>query len=949
MRTVEVPMLGRDEEIATLGALLDRASAGRGGVACIEGAAGIGKSTLVRAVLELASERDFTIFQGAGAELERTTPFAPLIDAFDIDRAREGERALIRRLLLGELLEEAALQVAVGPGLQFRALAAFIDLIERIASERPMVLVLEDLHWADPSTAMTVRAVRRRLMHLPVVVLLTYRPLPRVPELERLVAELTEHGEPHLLIAPLGDADVAGLIEALVRGVPGPRLLAQGAKAGGNPLFVIEVVRALQDEGALDHSEGAIDTLETVTPTTLGNTILRRLNLVSDATGETLKIASILGSTFSLSDLSLVSGRPAVALLAPLDEAMRAGVIGEAGTYLSFRHDLLRETLYEDIPIAIRTGLHLEAGRALADADAPPGQVAQHLALGASVGDEQAVRWLARAGRQAMPRAPAAGAELLERALDIAGASHPGRDALLADLVFADVWCGRGSEGVARATEILERPTDPDVARRVRLALVQALLMQGRWRDALDVADQRCAESDVDDQERGRLLAETVLPEIYRKGPVAAYQRASDAISIGERSGDALALTGGHMGHAIATYFDSRMLEAVEAARRTVAAAEGSDEARRRHPQFILGQALVGVDRLEEAERVHQAGLLAGEELGTGWHTSWYHAALTARRFFAGEWDDAVAMGEAALALADDVSTDLARSYVECMLGLIALHRDDLATAERRITAAGEHARVTPGQLGSDWVPWAEALLNEARGDANTARHALTSAFDEFGSTGMLTSQVRVAADLTRLALSAGDLATVERAAPVTSEAASRSPIPTLEGLALLCRAAGEDDLELYVNAVETYRSSPRRFDHAYAAEQAATALARAERVQEAAPYFAEAMDLYAQIGASRDQARLAAVMRAHGLRRGARGPRRRPSSGWDSLTPSEVDVVRLVVEGLSNPAIAQRLFVSRHTVETHLRHVFAKLGVASRTELAVEAAPRVNGAQKIV
>jgi len=200
-----------------------------------------------------------------------------------------------------------------------------------------------------------------------------------------------------------------------------------------------------------------------------------------------------------------------------------------------------------------------------------------------------------------------------------------------------------------------------------------------------------------------------------------------------------------------------------------------------------------------------------------------------------------------------------------------------------------------------------------------------------------------VAADLTRLGLAAGNLAAVEHAAAVAAEAAARSPTQSLQGLARLCRAAAEDDVNLYVSAVEAYRRSPRRFDHAYAAEQAATALANSKRKEEAVPYFSEAMDLYTQIGALRNEAHLAAVMRGHGVRRGARGPRRRPSSGWESLTPSELEVVRLVAEGLSNPAIAQRLFISRHTVESHLRHVFSKLGVASRTELAVKAAPRVD------
>ncbi len=300
-------------------------------------------------------------------------------------------------------------------------------------------------------------------------------------------------------------------------------------------------------------------------------------------------------------------------------------------------------------------------------------------------------------------------------------------------------------------------------------------------------------------------------------------------------------------------------------------------------------------------------------------------------------------MAEAALALADESGTGLARSYVECMLGLVALHRDDLLAAERRIDAAAQHARVAPGQIGSDWVPWSQALMREARGDSEGGLRELRSAFDEFESIGMLTSQTRVAAELTRLAIAAGDLTTLKRAAAAADEAASRSPIPTLKGLARLCRAAGDDDPDLYLGSVEAYRRSPRRFDHAYAAEQAATALANSGRVEEAVSYFTEAMDLYAQIGAFRDEARLAAVMREHGLRRGARGALRRPSSGWDSLTPSEIEVVRLLVEGLSNPAIAKRLFISRHTVESHLRHVFAKLGVSSRTELAVGAASRVK------
>ena len=146
---------------------------------------------------------------------------------------------------------------------------------------------------------------------------------------------------------------------------------------------------------------------------------------------------------------------------------------------------------------------------------------------------------------------------------------------------------------------------------------------------------------------------------------------------------------------------------------------------------------------------------------------------------------------------------------------------------------------------------------------------------------------------------------------------------------------------ELVLRAVDAYRAGPRPLELALACEDAARALGAAGRVDEARPLLDDALGRYERLEAAWDLARAAARLRALGIRPGRRGPRSRPKSGWDSLTGTEHKVVQLVAEGLSNPEIAERLFISRGTVHTHVSHVLAKLGIRSRVELATEAIRR--------
>lgn len=289
----------------------------------------------------------------------------------------------------------------------------------------------------------------------------------------------------------------------------------------------------------------------------------------------------------------------------------------------------------------------------------------------------------------------------------------------------------------------------------------------------------------------------------------------------------------------------------------------------------------------------------------------------------------------------------LGRAYALSILGLIALHRDQVEKADEHCVAAEAVIASGGTQVGSDWVPWLRALLTEALGDPAVALELLRRAADDFEAAGMTTSLIRIGPDLVRLALFAGDRHTAERIVQRCTEGAERAETATARGTALRCRGLIDADPALLVDAVTLLRDSPRPIERAAALEDAARALGMSGASAESTAPFREALGLYASVAASRDEARALQAMRSLGVRPGVRGQRRRTTSGWDSLTKTELAVVRLVGAGRSNPEIAARLFISRHTVETHVRHVFQKLGVRSRAEVAAESARREESRRK--
>jgi AAA ATPase domain len=402
---------GREAEIRALGEALARVAGGGPAVVLVEGEAGIGKTRLLGRVLADARGRGMRVAAGRAEELERTRPFGVLAAAFGCGRsAADPRRAAIAGLLASHGAGDLGpITVTSDPGLRFRVVDAFADLVEELALAGPLVLGLDDLQWADPSSLLTVGVLARRLTDLPVGVIGCLRPFPRGAELDRLAGALEAAGARHLLLRPLTGEEVAGLVAQVVAAEPGPRLLAEVAGAAGNPLFVTELLGALAQEGAIATAGGRAEVAQAVLPPTLRLTIVRRVSFLPEPALQALRSASVLGSGFTLTDLATVTGRLAVDLSVVLGEAIRARVLDDDGARLRFRHELIRDAIYADLAGSVRRALHREAGQRLARAGAPALQVAEHLAAARRPGTaRRSPGWPGRPARRhrGPPRSP---------------------------------------------------------------------------------------------------------------------------------------------------------------------------------------------------------------------------------------------------------------------------------------------------------------------------------------------------------------------------------------------------------------------------------------------------------------------------------------------------------------------------------------------------------------
>lgn len=375
-------LVGRARELERLDALAMRAADGQGAVCVITGEPGIGKTRLVEQALAGWKSRGFDTYAAAAWEMEQRRPFGLISDALRLRDLADGGRAAIGLLLRGAdgAADDADDGAARDPaGVDFQVAERLLDLIEDRATTAPLVIVVEDLQWADPSSLTVLGWLAREGAQLRLLLACTLRPDPVRSEVRALLGTLDRLAAPRIELGPLSDSEVSELVAAAVEGPPADGLLHLVAAANGNPLHVTELVAALGADDALaTDRDGRVDVADGQFPLSLRKTMLHRLAGLPEAVGDLLRAASVLGSAYPVSELEAVVSRPAGELAAGLRGAIDAGVLKEDGAGLAFSHELVREALYEDMPRAVRRARHREAARLLAAAGVRSDRVAEH-------------------------------------------------------------------------------------------------------------------------------------------------------------------------------------------------------------------------------------------------------------------------------------------------------------------------------------------------------------------------------------------------------------------------------------------------------------------------------------------------------------------------------------------------------------------------------------------
>ena len=931
-------LVGRESEMALLTGLIKEAAKGRGSAVLIEGEPGIGKSALVRAALAEAPEAGCQVFWGAGDELGQALPLLPFLDGLRVrEPSANPRRTTIVRLLRGEVATDRGTDVPAVLAEQLLALVA-----EQCAV-RPTILVVDDLQWADQASITLWGRLARSVRQVPLLLVGMMRPAPQRDDL--LALRRVAGDAARLQLTGLTGTAVSDLVADLAGGRPDGNLLRLADGAAGNPLYLTEIVAALDRSSSLTITEaGAAEVASGSAPGSLSAAIADRLGFVAGPAREVLRAAALLGMDFAVPDLAIVLGRSVADLIPAVDEACAVGVLAESGYGLGFRHPLIRAALYDEMAVPVRAAWHRDAGRALAEAGAPPDRVARQMlrAVGGPGDatepmDEWMLDWLARTADPLVGQAPGVAAELLTRAVASSPADSAQHGWLASRLADAFYRIGDRAAAEQVANRALDHAAEPDLLVDLHWTLAQCRMLAGESAESLATLDRALASPGISARHRARLLVLAARTHSNLGENEKAGQVAASALVAGSEAGDNWAMGWALLMMAVVTSVRGRMTDALPLFDRALAVTEVDPALTDLRLLLQINKAVTlgNLDQYEEALAAAGQARHLADQVGTTIRLAQAHGALGQLLFQTGRWDDALAEVEI-------VPENLkAPGTACCDLGIaavISFHRGDVGAARGHLATAAPHAERLGRRLITS-LALARSLDCEHDVALPEALAALTDAFD--GSTEEVEEIEDLLPDAVRLAAETGDTGTAQALASRAAALAAESEIPHRQATALYCRSLLDHDAQRLLAAAERYDDAGRPLLTAKALEAAAEGFVEVGDRGQARAAFTRAAEVYTSLGAASDVTRLQATFRAHGIRRGSHAKHRRARNGWDSLTATEIKIAAFVEEGLSNPEIAARLLLSRRTVATHVSHILKKLDVHSRTDIARESALR--------
>ena len=914
-RLVTPPIRGRASELKLIGAMVAAVAHGRGGVLIIEGPPGIGKSRLLTEVLTLADKSGARTLFGEAFEYQQTVPFFSLFMATLNADPPVGDAEALRKL-------------GGSADLRYWVVHDLADAIQAAALQDPLVIVLEDIHWADNGTLLALRSLATARPNVAVLWVLTARTGAGGPAIQETLSLLQRANATVMRLAAMTPDAVADMVQDAVRAKADVSLLNLAAKAHGNPFLVSELLGGLSEEERLTVNGGRAAATGYALPRRLGVGMQQRLDLLSDTASEVVRVASVLPDRFSAGQLAAMLDRAPASLMSALEEAVRADLIVDDGERLRFRHDLLREATRQSLPQSLRRAMERQSASVMLGMGAAPAEVATQLARSAEPGDREAIDALRQAAQSVGRGDASAAADLSKRALELL----PIHDLDYGSLVSETVeWLNRATrydEAQDLADRALATELSQDDEAEIRLGMAAGI----------EDPEQRIAEirralqlAGISDITRARHQAWLTYFEVVN-GFHADASAASVAVAAATATGDvearivsdtALALIDYQDGYAVRAL---RRMDEVEALTGGGEATFGGIYAAKRRAGLIvctgtLEEAGAQVAKgTEKAHRERNAMALPGwTHLGGMVHAAAGRLAAardTIEALPRREWANSTEVNiERVLVLADVAARTGDRKLLQ-----------DLASE-----ALGLYPSTSP--LMSCGAAYVAALAAWHRGDVHDAVRWLMGQ-----STRVITplwpnvfDQVTL---MSRVASAAGDAGLRARVLQSIEVLERERPgVALFAAVAQQARGILERDADALLEAADAL-GTWRPLLYAAAAEDAAAELARAGRDAEAIESLNKAFDTFVVCEALADARRVGRALRRLGVeRRIVTHPRAK--TGWDSLTDSELTVINLIAEGSTNRAVAQQLQLSPHTVKTHVRNAFAKLGITSRAQLA--------------
>jgi DNA-binding CsgD family transcriptional regulator len=969
--TSAYPLAGRAGELEKLGKLLPRAAGEGRRVALIAGEPGVGKSRLVREFAGAAAESGALVLYGASDPAARA-PYGPFVEALD-RLARVSDPTELRAALgaggeLARLLPELSARfadlpepIAADPDTERHRLhIAVSETLAKLSERRPILLVIEDAHWADGPTLALIRHLARTAWSARLLLLVTYRDESEPPELGELLADLRRSEDVvRIRLAGLSGSEVAELVAGAVGGEEGPGPptdpgLVELAAAihdltAGNAFLVCELWRALAETGAVEVDGAAIritaPLAELASPESVREVVSQRLSRLAPETTELLELAAVAGPEFELAAIREAARLPEAELLGALEQSVASGMLEERparGLAFRFTHEIVRRALYDRLSLLRRAELHLRVGEGLEAIGSPSGRrlvdLARHFGAAAELGGaERAIDYHRRAAASASGAlAYADAAEHLGAAHEIGIESAPERAAVLLDLGAAAQRAGEANRALAafaEAAAIARELGSAALLGRAAIGYEESCFRPG-LADAGAVAllEEALGELSAPEQElrisllAGLARALGVHGEPERAGIVresaVALARGED-----ERKGLASVLVRSYWSRGPTPMPD--ILEMLTEAR-DIASELGDVETQTeamawRVPTFValcdLGAARVEVGRLAAmAERTAQPFM----------------------NYVAEQYCSALALCQGDLAEAE-LTADRSREWGDLLIGRGAsgtygVQMFGIRREQGRLAELAPAVRILAGDPGRDgpWRPGLAAVLAELGMESEARRELARVAAD--GLDGYRASLWL--ATLTYLTDASSVIGDERMAAILYPELEPFAGANVMIGHLVACYGSADRYLGMLAATLGESERAEAHFERAMALDRemgASTWLAHSayeygrfllaadrSRRARAAPYLDEAASLAGRIGMAGLLARIRSL-----------GAAVKPAELPGGLSPREAQILALVARGLSNREIGTELSISEHTAANHIRAILRKTECANRTEAA--------------